>query len=296
MIPYDDMTVPYPTLKEIVAEQSVAQSGMTIDRRLGSYTKNFFRCITGTETQALDTLLTEAIPDWNGRHDVSSLLKAMKADASNGKTVWIDYGGGVGRAQADALADESLRSGLYAVNVDPLRHGVAKSRYFKDVAQASIQYVQADAVKYRAKYPAQFATAMFMLPYVHNPLKCIANIYRNLDDDGLMVLATDDEYSWTRGIVDAAPDVATKRPVTRFLEVLHETGIHFAAIGHEGDDEALEENQEFSCLWIKKTPNTTFDVVGDVRSIRTGEKWHEDHYKTVAYGGNPLESPIKIIS
>jgi trans-aconitate methyltransferase len=211
---------------------------------------------------------------------------------------------GGGRALAmRQIANTMMNSNIDMTNVDLFNWGIEditdeehailekESPGMTDRKNAPT-YVEADVQTVTLSGPADLITSLEVIQYLNNPLSAIANWYNQLEDRGIMAVATEwDWASWLR----TEDDIARKQktPTEQLLLSLGEAGIQFAITSDVDRSYRKYEPNRFRVLAVEKAANTKMTV-----NVPVTEIWiNPDKYKAVYYAKpeDPLMPMVEVV-
>ncbi len=280
---YGDETVP-PLPDDLVTEQAEAQAKTHHSRTLGEYTDEIFAGFATREI--LDFLRTAAGPSFVLSPD--TLIEGLSERQPNRPIHWVEMAGGLAIAQRQTAANLQLRDSPAQVtmtNVDLFDwedHLDTRQLNRMERLSSSLGYtildrgyrpsfIQADAQTVELPQPADLLTCVQALQYFDNPLQAITNWYNQLQDKGVMIIAT--ELKWTDHIsqVDTPPE----KLFADFFAQLRQASVHYAL------DSKLPA--DFKVLAMQKQAGTRLQLNTGVVSKTSDENFA----KSILYQAGP---------
>lgn len=292
----DDQQVPsvHESLKNLIAEQKEVQEKKFQGRTLSEYSGYIFpgqKWKKPRGSAAVDLLQELSGPDCI---DLKSFLLTLSEKKHGAVLSWVDMGGGRALPMRQLMAE-----GLDAVrmiNIDLFDYGLGgleedeltclEKESPGVTKQQGPLFVHADIQAVSLSEKPDLITSVEVIQYLNNPLAAICNWYNQLNDNGILVVATEhDMASWIR--YEGKGETATKD----ILDRLTSAGIRFAATGEtdwESGHRPFDPNY-FRELVIQKEPSTKL-----VLNSQVTEVWLNPHkYKAVYYENpNITNNPI----
>jgi SAM-dependent methyltransferase len=287
-------TFEVPGYEDLLAEQEMVQAAKFQGRMLRTYNQYIF---PGQEYRIpLSSAVTDlARPLCDGDHvSLEGALEGLhKQQGAEQPIQWVDMGGGRGLAMRQAVLLPSLQDKLETTNVDLFNYGFDglsedEMAYLKEVepditeASASPQVLLDNAETVTLPKPADLITSVEGMQYLNNPLGALSNWYNQLNDNGLLIVAADHDWSsWIRYERDPADPNYKETPTKHLLQELGAAGINYAATDEpdwESGRPALNSS-DFRILAIQKKAGTAMMLNTDVEKV-----WiNPDKYKAAYY-------------
>lgn len=216
---------------------------------------------------------------------ITAMLGNMAGAVEPRKPVhWVDLGTGTGFAQHEIIQIQSwypeMRSvELTGVDIQPYELSFASlQRLYGDKAarrkphkdHPKPHFVLGDAATVQLPKHADLITSVFSVPYWDDPVGGLANAYNQLKDNGLLIIATDASYEWTRGIRYAPSEATVSSPITDITAAFEGAGIQYAALsagGFQATSSMYEDEppgKHYCTLFVRRRPGTTLRLLGSL--------------------------------
>lgn len=253
---------------------------------------------------------------WNAHkyYKVAAILADMVGATEPHSLVrWVDLGTGTGFAQHEILQMQTwypeMRSvEVMGIDVQPYElsfaslqrlYGDKAARHKPHKEYPKPKFVQGDAATVHLPKPADLITSVFSVPYWDDPVRGLVNAYNQLNNNGLLILATDASYEWTRGIHYAASEPQELSPFADIKAAFAKARIPHATISAKGAKATISiyENEppgEHCCtLFVRRPPGTRMRLLGSLAGTPCmyPEGTPREDYKITEYarqGGEPL--------
>jgi len=145
--------------------------------------------------------------------------------------------------------------------------------------------------------PADIITSIEVMQYLNNPLEALANWYNQLAENGIMIVAT--EHDWSYSIrYQREPDdnEQDETPTKHVLEALAKADINFAATyesdGEDGHRPTLDPSS-FRIMAVQKKPGTSLIVTRPVTKVLTNPWKYKAAYYELSNDSMPI---VEVIS
>lgn len=251
-------------------EQHAVQKSKAQSRGLDHYGEYFFDEYTEGFANTIAHLgLGKFLQDrYNSKtKSIEAVLQAL-IEQKNGTIHWVDVGTGYAIAQRQANQNEKLRENLRTTAVDLFDYGNedGESSDKKEIAEfygteiLDDQFkpdllLLEDAEKLHLGKKADIITCIETFQYLENPLQTMANLYNQLSDNGLLVIASQNPWlgyiKYDENMRDA--------PSVDIVKALSENDIAFGL-----SQQYLATNHLMPALgnglMISKKPNTKMSV------------------------------------
>lgn len=280
----------------LTSEQAEVQKEKFQGRLLEEYNYYLFPGSDRNSSSSVAELLRSHTTD--EKPSLQTLLTGIQRNISKPAT-WIEMGGGRALAMRQIALDPDIDPRTKMINVDLFDYGLDGlsdeelhylEQHYPNVTDsitkpttllANIETVALDE-------KPQLITSVEVLQYLDDPMNALTNWYNQLDDDGVMIVATEHSFGqWIR-----YENTQARWPMEAFTEALTEHGITHAYTDtsdyyHGGRENITAERMR--TLAIQKKPNTTLTPVHAPTKVWT----NFSHFKAAYY---PEACPIKITS
>lgn len=293
-----------PLIDDLVEEQRDIQSRKFQGRLLGGYSGLMFpdqHWLRPSPSAVSDFCAPYCIGE---RVTLEGVLGGFHS-LRNEPVRWVDMGGGRGLCMRQLGADPETRSWLQMTNVDLFNFGLVgldpkELEYLEMLAPnssddtAAPQLIQEDITKVILPEPATIITSIEAVQYLQDPLVAVCNWYNQLEAHGLMIIAT--EHDWSSLVHFAREPGGVDMhdaPTEHLLCALESAGIPFAAT-HESDWEngirPRLYGDRFRTLVIQKVPDTRLILNSAVTRL-----WNNPFDYKIVYYEAPATSAGSII-
>ncbi len=236
---------------------------------------------------------------------VHSLAQNLQVGTEEAPLRWLDVGGGTGRAQSEfkcQKSDSDRKLRLETINQD-----VVEDPYIADLHPTMLRFFEGIKPFMPSVYPvdicvaapeekSHFITSVFPIPYWNNPLQGMVNMYNNLENGGVMSIATDNSVSWSSLIRYCKDRPKVQSPIDDFIDSFIEHGIPFSYATTKTSlvKEKHANRKNISSLTIHKTDDADLALNAKVEravTIPTNVKSIGSH-KVVMYDLPPNKSLV----
>lgn len=306
-----------PSVVDRVAEQGPIQDLKIRDRAFLDYDECIFpnTVVTYRKQWAVAKVLRGSA--WrrallpNAQFQLREVLKDMVGGlGENERAHWVDLGTGKGVAQQEILEKgrcypRSWEAKIDVTGVDLLKYpvgiGFLAQFYGREPKGGKPprgftrpHFIQADAAEVQLPKPADIITSVFSIPYWYDPMRGIVNAYNQLKPNGLLFVAANAKYEWTRGVRYMADrGVADRSPIEDLERSLSAAGVQYAglstrpaALGGEYEYEGDPTGEQYYSLIMRRSPGTELRLRGihaGVTKYPSGTKRHDSNYKIAWY-------------
>ncbi len=286
-----------PHFDAVVAEQTFAQAEKKDWRDIGDYNSVYVfpynsRSLPGETT--LDDFLDDSVSSRYPR-SLQGLLVGLSEAKGDQAVHWVDMGPGLGVALREAASLAVLHSIIKTTGVDvrqPDPHklgirrlaaiGTAGLCHLNDET-LSPNLVHANAEDVNLTESADLISAIELIQYLNNPLGALCNWYNQLNDHGIMLVASN--HRWSEDIRQSSDnDEITSYGDEELLLELQRQNAQVAVAGRG----LLGSEHSFRRLALQKIPNTKLGLSAPLVEIYNGYKF----YKTVTYASTNGERPL----
>lgn len=282
-----------PTFEQLLVEQETVQAGKFRARMHDDYHQLMFPgqdFVPSLSSAVTDLARTLCVGE--EKVTLNGILRGLSREKGGDAVQWVDMGGGRGLALRQVMTEPSMREVIQATNVDLFDWGLDDLRnedydYLERRApgvtqeENAPQYVKSDIVTVELEQPADLITSVENIQYLNDPLKAVGNWYNQLADNGLMIVASEHDWSESIDFIDGDGERSRAgEPSLQLLSALDEAGIAYAAT-RESDFKYGRPNfnpRQFRSFAIRKKAGTRAIMNGVVSGI-----WPNDGYKVVSY-------------
>lgn len=272
-----------PSYDALIAEQAIVQAEKFQGRTLDEYSSYIFPNQNWPEPRG--SAVVDFARPFIGDSDhvtLDRLLKGLSQAKTDQTLIWVDMGGGraLPMRQLGATPNTSTRLKMTAVDLfdygldglkpdelqflENLAPGMTKPEAAPGIITDNVETVCLPEA-------ADIITAVEIMQYLNNPLAALANWYNQLTDQGILVVATEHDWtSWIRYDEDLQGSKQDRTASEDFLEELTRAGIHYAATNRSdwqsGVRPDLDPNQ-IRILCVQKKPGTCLQITKPVSNI-----------------------------
>lgn len=291
-----------PTHEKLVAEQESVQREKFQGRLLDEYSAYIFPTQEWRMPKSCavtDLLRPICIGD---KVSLIGVLEGLHIAKQDSPVHWADMGGGRGLAmrQLASMPDSSQKYAM--TNVDLFDYGLDDLEknsidYLEQLApgmtdaQVSPRLILDDVESVTLPEPADIITSIEAIQYLNNPLASISNWYNNLADNGILLIATEQDWSHSLGLEDT--NCYDETASLHLIQQLEESGVTYAAtyeIDWDNGTRPLLDPNAFRILAIQKKPGTEMVVHSDVVDL-----WTSPHHYKASYYQKPDDSMPSVL-
>lgn len=293
-----------PGFQTLLDEQAHVQAGKFPGRTLEEYNANIFpgqRWLKPRSSNVVDFLKPLCR---GGGPSLENLINGL-CQARNRGIKWVDMGGGRAFAMRQVANTPSIQDKVTMTNIDLFNMrfdglGSDEIGYLEELCpgitdiQDNPFFIQANVESVILPKPVDLLTAVEVMQYLDSPLAAICNWYNQLEDDGLFIIAAEDDFaSWVRYQREPRDPNWHEVPMKHFLGELTKKGIKFAATpkadSESGERPDLDPNN-FRILVVQKKPGTELRVNQDPIEV-----WVNPYNYKAVYYDVPVEGRLPLI-
>lgn len=281
--------------KLVVKEQKKAQKDKFTGRMLDDY-NNYLFPSTEWNNNERSSEVEDFLESLFGKRVANLGDLLMELFVKKGSRVsWVDMGGGRALAMRQTALTKSLREKVSMTNVDLFDYdlkGLTKrelmwlEKSYPGLVNSETKptTIRSNMEDVRLVQKADLITSVEAIQYLNDPLAAICNWYNQLEDEGLLIIATEHKWSdWIRfkdTILDSDPS-----PIIPFLAELNNNNILFATtkdtyIVKSGNN--LRKNGQFTNIVIQKRPGTVLQRNASVTDVWINPYKFKAAYYTVS--------------
>lgn len=285
---------------KLAAEQKIVQVGKFQGRLADEYGEYIFMIEQTDKTTEVAEFLKARFGDKT--ENLEDILKGLIKE-KNGKNIsWVDMAGGRGLAMRQVKLRPELSEKVEMTNVDLNNYGLsglgtADIAYFEKkapgVTNNSLEpkFVLANSETVKLSKPAELITSIEAMQYLDHPIAAICNWYNQLEDNGLLIISTEHDWSnWIRYVGSAYSD--DPHPMGKVLEMFKANNIKFADTYdsyHKSGRRIRRMTPGFRDFVVQKKPSTLLFPTSAVKQIY----YNPVNYKAVYYEKDV--TPIEIV-
>lgn len=298
-----------PGLIEIQAEQQLVQADKFQGRMLKEYNSRAFpgqgyrRPVSSAASDIVRPLCDDE------RVTLEGVIEGLYENQGENRPVsWVDMGGGRALPMRQALSLPQLEGKFTATSVDLFDYGLkglaSEELEFLETTQPGMtddqnrpEVVIGNIEEISLSKPADLITSVEAVQYLNDPVAALANWYNQLNDGGVMVVATQHDWaSWVRYAKEPECQKLRDTPTEHLVHELGKTGIDFAAVDEpdmEWGRPKLNPNR-FSTLIVRKRAGTSMTVHAEVEEVWVNPHQYKSvYYETPAITGKPVATFVR---
>jgi SAM-dependent methyltransferase len=295
-----------PSHDALIAEQATVQAEKFQGRLLDEYSSYMFPGQDWREPRG--SAVADFVRPITGDTAHASLegLLAGLIQVKTGEPVhWVDMGGGRALPMRQLVSMPSLKEKLIMTNVDLFDYGLAgleqnELEYLESSApgitdsEAEPRLITENVETVQLPDPADLITSVEAMQYLNNPLEAVANWYNQLADNGIMIIAT--EHNWTSWIrYNRQPDDTERdeTPAKHLIETLSRANITYAVTDETDWKNGIRPKADpdrTRIMAIQKKPRTSLRVTKPVTRV-----WVNPYNFKAAYYEAPSNDSISTV-
>lgn len=283
-----------PSHDALIAEQATVQAEKFQGRLLSEYSSYIFPGQRWREPRgsAVVDFIRPIIGDAE-RASLDCVLEALSEAKAGEQVNWVDMGGGraLPMRQLGSLPDFKQR--IKMTNVDLFNFGLEglkpdELEYLKGLVpgmtepEAEPILITDNVETVKLPETADIITSVEVMQYLNNPLEAIANWYNQLADNGIIVVATEHNWtSWIRYNRHSGINERNETPAKHLLEKLSRAGINYAVTAESDWQSGVRPDVDpdrVSIMAIQKKPGTSLRVTKPVSEV-----WVNPYYFKATY-------------
>jgi hypothetical protein len=294
-----------PSHGELLVEQEIVQAEKNQSRLLSDYSNYLF------PGQGWRKPLSSPVVDFvrpivgDTKHvTLKTVLDGLSRLRATDSVRWVDMGGGRALPMRQLNSTSGFMQRFKTTNVDLFDFGLdgllpSELEELERLAPGATEseaepvLITENVETVTLSEPADIITSIELMQYLNDPLAALTNWYNLLDDNGVMMIATEHAWcSWIRYKREPSNVCSYETPIKQFLKELLKNGINFA-ITKESDwpngTRPAVDPDYFRIMAIQKKPGTFLRVTEPVTDIWVNPyKFKAVYYETPDKGVAPI--------
>ncbi|MGB2787402.1 MAG: methyltransferase domain-containing protein [Candidatus Saccharimonadaceae bacterium] len=272
-----------PSRDALIAEQATVQAEKFQGRLIAEYNGYIFPGQSWREPRgsAVADFVRPIIGN-NERVTLDGVLEGL-IEAKAGESVhWVDMGGGRALTMRQLGSMPDFKQRLKMTNVDLFDFGLEglgpdELDYLEGLVpgmtdpSAEPTLITDNVETVQLSEPADIITSIEVIQYLNDPLEAISNWYNQLADNGIMLVATEHDWSgWVRYTREPGGNERDETPMKHLLEELTRAGINCAVTDKCDWQSGLRPDVDpdrVRIMAVQKKPGTALRVIRPVVDV-----------------------------
>lgn len=214
---------------------------------------------------------------------LETVVKSICEANNSNLAYWVDMGGGRALPMRQLATHPYFQRRLKMINVDIFDYGLDRLssdelRYLEGLAPGMTEVnsepilISDNIETVKLSEPADLITCIEVMQYLDNPLEALSNFYNQLNDNGIMFVATQHEWAdWIQYDKGLIGQQYFETPVEHLLKALSHAGINYAVTSESDWKSGLRpkiEPSQVRIMAIKKKPHTKLLINNSVTNVR----------------------------